>query len=367
MATNSENTPARRIEDHHPDAKIDWSKPEAPAVPLSGTAGAARKGGETSEESSVNSPANLASQSQAAQPTKHTDLSQRLRWMAPQQSSDGMTRVLIQAADEIDRYYTGMMNWKATAEAKDAAHLAGQSQATNAQSVPSVTERQVIFASGDAILAGMKPGYVEYDFALVRNLGITISDQENGAPTAQEVTKSVPDILFDGYAVLAEVQAHGPNPPRTSADNVSEVLDAVVRLIRRAGTAQEVTRQAAPEEVRNQAQAVVDYELDEVRERAHPCDQNNDDVVARHMSPVMQKLRNVLKRTSTEGAQAAPEEALIEARIDVALANARVEVAMLGQHNSAPAYVAALTDACKVIESLRTSTDQADTDTGSAA
>lgn len=41
MATNSENTPARRLEDHHPDAKIDWSKPGAPAVPLSSTAGAA--------------------------------------------------------------------------------------------------------------------------------------------------------------------------------------------------------------------------------------------------------------------------------------------------------------------------------------
>jgi hypothetical protein len=53
----------------------------------------------------------LASQSQAAQPSKHTDLAQRLRWMAPHQSSDGMKRVLTQAADEIDR-------------------LAGQSQAT---------------------------------------------------------------------------------------------------------------------------------------------------------------------------------------------------------------------------------------------
>jgi hypothetical protein len=48
MTTNSENTSARRLEDHLPEAKIDWSKPEAPAVPLSSTAGAARQGGNTS-------------------------------------------------------------------------------------------------------------------------------------------------------------------------------------------------------------------------------------------------------------------------------------------------------------------------------
>lgn len=49
MATANENNPSRRIEDKHPDAKIDWTKPEAPAVPLPGTAGAA-KGGITSLE-----------------------------------------------------------------------------------------------------------------------------------------------------------------------------------------------------------------------------------------------------------------------------------------------------------------------------
>lgn len=44
--------------------------------------------------------------------------------------------------------------------------------------------------------------------------------------------RELPAILFDGAAVLAEVHAHGPNPPRTSADNVAEVLDAIVRLMR---------------------------------------------------------------------------------------------------------------------------------------
>jgi hypothetical protein len=31
--------------------------------------------------------------------------------------------LLLRAADEIDRYYNGMMNWKATAEAKDAEYV----------------------------------------------------------------------------------------------------------------------------------------------------------------------------------------------------------------------------------------------------
>lgn len=43
----------------------------------------------------------------------------------------------------------------------------------------------------------------------------------------------IPDALFDGRAVYAEldVKAHS----RTSADNVSDVLDAVVRLMRKSG------------------------------------------------------------------------------------------------------------------------------------
>jgi hypothetical protein len=47
----------------------------------------------------------------------------------------------------------------------------------------------------------------------------------------------IPTVLFDGYAVYQEVMAVAPNPPRTSTDNVSEVLDAVVRLMRKAGAA----------------------------------------------------------------------------------------------------------------------------------
>jgi hypothetical protein len=86
--------------------------------------------------------AHLASQSQAAQPSEHTDLAQRLRAIGEAgQLVDHKT--LIQAADEIDRYYTGMLAWKQTAEKKDRDwnaermgrvndRIAGQSQATRA-------------------------------------------------------------------------------------------------------------------------------------------------------------------------------------------------------------------------------------------
>lgn len=50
---------------------------------------------------------------------KQTDLSKRLRLTLERGiDSNGMRTLLLKAADEIDRYYTGMLNWKATAEAQ---------------------------------------------------------------------------------------------------------------------------------------------------------------------------------------------------------------------------------------------------------
>ena len=48
---------------------------------------------------------------------------------------------------------------------------------------------------------------------------------------------AIPDVLFDGHAVYQEVMANDPNTPRPTADNVANVLDAVVRLMRKAGSA----------------------------------------------------------------------------------------------------------------------------------
>jgi hypothetical protein len=53
---------------------------------------------------------------------KQTDLSKRLRAHATggaMMATNTDNALLLAAADEIDRYYTGMLNWKVTAEAKD--------------------------------------------------------------------------------------------------------------------------------------------------------------------------------------------------------------------------------------------------------
>lgn len=55
-----------------------------------------------------------------------TDMGKRCRSMAEdlrhgilEVNPSDVRRLLILAGNEIDRYYNGMMNWKATAEAKD--------------------------------------------------------------------------------------------------------------------------------------------------------------------------------------------------------------------------------------------------------
>lgn len=50
--------------------------------------------------------------------------------------------------------------------------------------------------------------------------------------TAAKQAKEIPRILFDGYAVLQELRKDPRCANRTSAENVSDVLDAVVRLLR---------------------------------------------------------------------------------------------------------------------------------------
>lgn len=50
---------------------------------------------------------------------KQTDLSKRLRDFSYDPSlAPRYADIMIAAADEIERYYTGMLNWKATAEAQ---------------------------------------------------------------------------------------------------------------------------------------------------------------------------------------------------------------------------------------------------------
>lgn len=58
-------------------------------------------------------------------------------------------------------------------------------------------------------------------------------------PRGTEQASEIPAILFDGHAVYAEVMASDPHAPRPTADNIADVLDAVVRLIRRTNTVQQ--------------------------------------------------------------------------------------------------------------------------------
>lgn len=59
---------------------------------------------------------------QAQEPRKTTDISKRLReWACERAIAAHYADLMLVAADEIERYYVGMMNWKATAEAKDSA------------------------------------------------------------------------------------------------------------------------------------------------------------------------------------------------------------------------------------------------------
>ena len=63
----------------------------------------------------------------------------------------------------------------------------------------------------------------------LRNLGCAVDADE-----AEEVIaahrEAVPDVLFDGYAVFKALTQDARR--RTSLENVSDVLDAVVRLMR---------------------------------------------------------------------------------------------------------------------------------------
>jgi hypothetical protein len=71
------------------------------------------------------------------------------------------------------------------------------------------------------------------------------------APAVQAPSKvpaEIPAILFDGHAVYTEVMANDPNTPRPTPDNVANVLDAVVRIMRRAGSSD--VRDQALEEAR---------------------------------------------------------------------------------------------------------------------
>lgn len=51
--------------------------------------------------------------------------------------------------------------------------------------------------------------------------------------TTEKQTEGIPRELFDGFAVFEELRTVESAAGRTSAENVSDTLDAVVRLLRK--------------------------------------------------------------------------------------------------------------------------------------
>lgn len=66
------------------------------------------------------------------------------------------------------------------------------------------------------------------------NLLETCEKLDTEVATLQKADPVVPDVLFDGYSVLSALDEH--QLARTSPENVSDTLDAVVRLLRAEAT-----------------------------------------------------------------------------------------------------------------------------------
>lgn len=128
---------------------------------------------------------------------RQTDLSKKLRAKANQPFGPEDFALLTAAAEEIERYYTGMLNWKASAEARDVAIAA--------QAKPSVTD-----LSGQQchkILQEMAVDAMKWDE--------TYGDRE---PTEEEISKRAVEFIMN--RVLAN---SAPNKA------LVEALQAMVR------------------------------------------------------------------------------------------------------------------------------------------
>jgi hypothetical protein len=87
---------------------------------------------------------------------------------------------------------------------------------------------QAMAAKPDGVWANTCGGAIR---AMMRNPAL--------APSAPAVPQ-IPDVLFDGHAVYHEVMANDPHTPRVNADQIADVLDAVVSLMRKAAPALQV-------------------------------------------------------------------------------------------------------------------------------
>lgn len=105
---------------------------------------------------------------------KQTDLSKRIR-LAINANGVISRHDTLAAADEIDRYYTGMLNWKATAEAKDA-NYTRPAPACEATPAPFDEAKALELAHDSGIrfegglpMPGNEESLIEYARAILRN------------------------------------------------------------------------------------------------------------------------------------------------------------------------------------------------------
>lgn len=136
---------------------------------------------------------------QAQEPRKPTDLSNRLRSYIDQNLMPYPSDVLA-AADEIERYYGGMMNWKAAAEAKD--HAPAQPVA-----VPD--------------------GWQEKMRGLIVSMDVSTGDDDASHRIFGEVEGVMPQ--GDSYVILAVESSRNFAAPAAQGDAIEGELTKIVK------------------------------------------------------------------------------------------------------------------------------------------
>lgn len=134
-----------------------------------------------------------------------TDLSKRLRETAktPAAKMHLYSQIMCQAADEIDRYYNGMLAWKKTAEKKDADYREEVTRAVDARCAARAAQSQ-------AVIAPVTPRHVE-EIKDILLWPVT----EDDARTARDMLQS---LHFDLSMAEDATPPAPPAPLMTDAD-----------------------------------------------------------------------------------------------------------------------------------------------------
>lgn len=115
--------------------------------------------------------------------SKPTDLSKKLR---AHYEADTSRKLFLKAADEIERYYGGMMAWKQAAEEKDVAYVAARTASRNAGVAP-------VYWQGEVVTT-------ERMIEVVKEWAAKGWDEGHAAAEAPDLSvRDAPVAIFDGY------------------------------------------------------------------------------------------------------------------------------------------------------------------------